>query len=148
MIITRLLGLGDDEQVVERQVPSIEEINTLTDAIGWGKRSPEIWKRALEASSYIAFSRSAEGELTGFGRILEDGVMCMFYDIGVHPKYQGTGVGTRIMTEMIDKVKDGGYVSIGLFVWENNPSAVQFYQKFGFETVGTGMKLKRFMQPE
>lgn len=136
------------EQATDYQAPNIDEINELTHAIGWGKRSPEVWLRALKASSYIAFSRNKTGELTGFGRILEDGVMCMFYDIGVHPDYQGVGVGTQIMTELIDKVKDGGYVSIGLFVWEVNPTAAQFYSKFGFEAAGTGMELKRFMQPE
>lgn len=137
-----------DKRATEQQIPSIQEINALTDAIGWGQRSSELWQRALEASSYIAFSRNENGELTGFGRILEDGVMCMFYDIGVHPDYQGTGVGSKIMTKLVDKVKESGYVSIGLFVWEDNPTTAEFYSKFGFEAVGTGMELKRFMQPE
>ena len=86
--------------------------------------------------------------LIGFGRILEDGVMCMFYDIGVHPDYQRGGVGKKIMEYLIDKVKDKRYVSIGLFAWEENPANIPFYENFGFEKVGTGMELVKFMKRE
>lgn len=128
--------------------PTVDEINALTEATGWGQREQSVWERVLDASSYVAYSRDDGGRLIGFGRILEDGVMCMFYDICVHPDKQGEGVGSQIMKELVGKVRDVGYVSIGLFVWEDNASAREFYEKFGFESVETGMELKRFMKPE
>lgn len=138
------IGVGEQPQ----ELPQINEINALTEAIGWGQREYVAWERILDVSTYVAYARNEEGRLIGFGRILEDGVMCMFYDIGVHPDFQGNGVGSQILDKLVAKIKDVGYVSIGLFVWEDNSNANGFYKKFGFEDVDTGMELKRFMKPE
>lgn len=90
-----------------------------------------------------------DGEkLVGLGRILEDGVMCMFYDIGVHPDYQRRRIGSKILNRLISKVKNKNYASIGLFVWEENSANIPFYQEHGFERVKTGMELVRHMQRE
>src|SRR5437016_3664268 len=99
---------------------SFNDINFLTEKVGWGKQfhqTEEKWKRVLTASTHIAYIRE-NGKLIAFGRILEDGIMCMFYDICVHPDYQGKGIGKLIMDHLIDKLKDKKYISIGLFVWD------------------------------
>ena len=131
---------------IEKKLP-LEQIDNLTEAVGWGKRGPEKWKEILSKSSY--FYSIWDGEkLVAMGRIMEDGVMCVFYDIAVHPDYQRRGLGTQIMNNLINQVKDKKYVSIGLFTWERNPGNVQFYKKFGFEKVEAGMELVKYMQRE
>jgi len=124
---------------------SVEKLHALFQAIGW-KRDDSKWPKVLEKSTHIVCAYDDDA-LVGFGRILEDGVMCMFYDMGVHPDYRGKGIGTRIMEMLIDKVKDKGYASIGIFAWEKNPNNISFYRKFGFEG-SEGMELKRYMLPE
>lgn len=93
---------------------------------------------------HIAYIREND-RLIAFGRILEDGIMCMFYDICVSPDYQGKGIGTLIMNHLIDKIKHHEFISIGLFVWEGNESASEFYKKFGFEK-SPAMELKKYMK--
>jgi ribosomal protein S18 acetylase RimI-like enzyme len=123
-----------------------QSLDDLFQAIGWGRRGEEKWKRILESSSYV-YSVWDNKTLVGLGRILEDGVMCMMYDIGVHPNYQRRGIGTQIMNYLIEQVKDQDYVSIGLFAWEENPKNRPFYEDLGFEH-SAGMELKRYMHPE
>lgn len=126
---------------------TFSEINELTESVGWGKKfhqTEEKWQRVIAASTYIAYIKH-NGKLIAFGRILEDGIMCMFYDICVHPHYQGHGIGTAIMDHLINKIKDKEYISLGLFAWEGNETASQFYGKLGFEKV-TAMELKKFMK--
>lgn len=133
--------------ILESKDISFDEINTLTESVGWGKQfhqTPEKWKRVLAASTYIAYIKE-NGKLIAFGRILEDSIMCMFYDVCVHPDYQHKGLGSLIMNHLIDKIKDKEYISIGLFVWEGNAGASKFYQKLGFEKV-TAMELKKHMK--
>ncbi|MCJ7804891.1 GNAT family N-acetyltransferase [Patescibacteria group bacterium] len=125
----------------------IEKLNKLFEAIGWKRGSTQKWKKVLSVSSYVVTAFDGNN-LVGFGRILEDGVMCMFYDLVVHPNYQGQGIGTKIMENLIDKVKDKGYASIGLFAWEKNPKNSSFYKKFGFEKVDTGMELVKYIRRE
>ncbi len=125
----------------------LTDVNNLMKQVGWGDnyyQKESVWKRVLEASTHIAYIKENE-KLISFGRILEDGVMCMFYDICVHPDYQNKNIGTLLMNHLLDKVKDGNYVSIGLFVWEGNKTASDFYGKLGFEKV-TAMEIKKYMR--
>jgi len=81
------------------------------------------------------------------GRILEDSLMCMFYDIVVHKEYQNKGIGKRIIKKLINKVKNKKYTSIGIFASKNNLDfLVPFYKKFGFEKSNEGMELKKHMR--
>jgi hypothetical protein len=45
-------------------------------------------------------------------------------------------------------VKNKGYASIGIFVWEKNPANIPFYKKEGFVLKKTGMELEQYMKPE
>ena len=123
-----------------------EKLDALWNAIGWKSRGPKKWREVLSKSTYM-FTAWDGDNLIGTGRILEDGIMCMFYDIGVDPEYQSQGVGSKILSALINHVKDKNYASIGLFAWEENPANMSFYEKFGFEK-SSGMELKKYMKPE
>jgi len=69
----------------------------------------------------------------------------MFYDVCVHPNYQTNGIGRAVMDYLIEKIKDREYISIGLFVWEGNKTASEFYRKLGFEK-SPAMELKKYMK--
>lgn len=126
---------------------NIKKIDELRLSVGWPKkRSDKKWKEVLSKSSFV-YSVWDERELIGMGRILEDGVMCMFYDIAVRKNYQGKGVGKMIMKKLIEQVKNKGYASIGLFIAEENIKFLTpFYKKFGFKIVKTGMECKKYMK--
>ena len=131
----------------ERKDLPIEQLDNLFQAIGWKVRGQEKWQEVLDKSSHVLTVWDGE-KVVGMGRILEDGVMCMFYDIGVHPDFQKKGVGKKIMENLINKVKDKGYASIGLFAWEENPVNIPFYEKFGFKRQTSGMELVKHMVRE
>ena len=124
-----------------------KQLDGLWSSIGWKKRGDKKWKEVMSKTSFCTSAWNGK-ILVGFGRILEDGIMCMFYDIGVHPKYHGKGIGTEIMKKLIQQVKGKKYASVGLFIWESNKGNIPFYQKFGFEKVSTGMELVRYMRRE
>lgn len=120
-----------------------DEINMLTASVGWGEcyyQTEAKWRHVLSVSTYIAYIKD-KGKLIAFGRILEDGIMCMFYDICVSPDYQRKNIGTLLMNHLLAKVKNNKYVSIGLFTWEGNKTVPEFYSKFGFVKT-SAMELK------
>ncbi len=126
---------------------SFIEINELTESVGWGKNfypTKDRWEKTLTDSAYIAYIRQSD-KLICFGRIVEDGQTCMFYDICVHPDYQKQSIGSLLMNHLINKIKNKNYISIGLFVWSGNATASDFYKKFGFEMV-PAMELKKYMK--
>lgn len=126
---------------------SWSDINNLASCVGWGDlyySTADHWQQTLTKSTHIAYIKENE-ELIAFARILEDGQMCMFYDVCVHPHFQKKGLGTAIMNHLIENIKDKNYVSLGLFVWQGNKSAAEFYSKFGFEQA-FAMELKKHMK--
>ncbi len=121
-----------------------EQINALRFSVGWcTKRSEEKWREILSKSSFV-YSVFDKDKLIGMGRIVEDGVMCMFYDIVVHKDYQNQGIGKMIMNNLLDFTKDKKYSSISLFADPNNKDfLIPFYNKFSFKLFETGMRLKK-----
>jgi GNAT superfamily N-acetyltransferase len=124
----------------------VVKIQDLTEAVGWGRRGDDKWQEILSKSAVVCSLWHGD-RMVGFGRIVEDGTMCMLYDIAVHPELQGQGLGSQIMHALIDQVKDKGYVSIGLFAWDKNPGNIPFYKEFGF-VPSHGMELTKFMRTE
>jgi len=122
----------------------VEQINELRDSIGWcDKRGEEKWREILGKSSLV-YSVYDNDKLIGMGRIVEDGTMCMFYDVVVHKDYQGQGIGKMVMNNLLTFTKDKKYSSVSLFVDPSNKDfLVPFYRKFGFEPLETGMRLKK-----
>jgi len=55
----------------------------------------------------------------------------------VLPESIGSGLGARLMQECIDLAISQSYETLWLGVWEHNPRARRFYQKWGFEEVGS-----------
>jgi ribosomal protein S18 acetylase RimI-like enzyme len=121
-----------------------EQINALRFSVGWcTKRVEKKWQEILDKSAFV-YSVFDGDKLVGMGRIVEDGIMCMFYDIVVHQDYQGKGVGKMIMNNLLEFVKDKKYSSVSLFADPNNKDfLVPFYNKFGFEIFTMGMRLKK-----
>jgi len=123
------------------------KMSELTESLGWGKHhysSEEALKHTLSASAHVAYIEE-NNRIIAFGRIVEDGLNCMFYDICVHPDHQGKKIGTLIMSQLIDKIKDKNYVSIGLFCEDENKTVADFYSKLGFEHA-EAMELKKYMR--
>lgn len=50
--------------------------------------------------------------------------------------HHGTQVAHRLMQNCIDVAMANGYRTMFLGVWEENPRAIAFYRKWGFEVVG------------
>lgn len=51
--------------------------------------------------------------------------------------YIGKGIGASLMQASIKEAKDKGFDCLWLGVWENNERAILFYEKWGFNKVGS-----------
>ncbi|WP_420345397.1 GNAT family N-acetyltransferase [Pelagibius sp.] len=114
-------------------------LDGLIEAVGWGRRGEAAWAKICARSSLLVTAWE-DARLVGMGRILEDGVMCMVYDVAVHPLYQGRGIGSAVMRRIVGHLERQSFQSVGLFAWDQNPVNGPFYERFGFARVGYGMK--------
>jgi len=56
--------------------------------------------------------------------------------ISVFPKFQGNGIGKKLLLAIKEKAKTEGHKKIGLLVDFKNPNAKKLYLAMGFESVG------------
>ena len=106
-----------------------------------GTREPEKLKIAAE-NSHTVCSAYVDKKIVGFGRAISDGqYQSAIYDVVVLPEYQNQGVGRLVMEAILEKLPKSGLVLI--FV---APGKQDFYRKFGFGNLKTGMGL--FPHPE
>lgn len=134
-------------ELIEK-VPTVEEYNNLTNAVYWGKRDEKIVEEALKNSIYCICAYE-ENKLVGFGRIIGDKTIFLYLqDIMVHPKYQGRGIGRKIIENILQKVENFKKINPEIKVYlcavkDKEP----FYEQFGFvkrpnDELGAGMILK------
>ncbi len=106
-----------------------------------GTREPDKLEIASK-NSFVVCSVFVDGKMIGFGRAISDGqYQSAIYDVVVLPEFQNQGVGKTIMNALLEKLPK---TSIGLIFAA--PGKENFYRKFGFNNLKTGMGL--FPNPE
>jgi ribosomal protein S18 acetylase RimI-like enzyme len=112
-------------------------------SVGWGIPNRKAIATGLNNTIYSLCSER-KNEIIGYGRIVGDGGFTVFIqDVIVKPPYQKQGIGTAIMTKLMEYI-NGNYTTgtyIGLMATKGREA---FYKKFGFierpnEQFGAGM---------
>ncbi|NNE34177.1 MAG: GNAT family N-acetyltransferase, partial [Rhodothermales bacterium] len=86
----------------------------------------------------------ADGELIGFAKVTKSvqescvtGHAVELERIYVHSSATGMGIGSQLMKHVFEAARSSGFDCVWLGVWIRNKKAIAFYQKWGFEPVGT-----------
>lgn len=119
-------------QIVENSL-SIETYNTLRKTVGWSTFSDAQVEKALHNSLYTIVIKE-NNQPIAMGRIIGDNALYYYIqDIVVNPNYQGQGIGTKIIQQLLQYVEKNilpdTTVTVGLFAAKGKE---EFYQKFNF----------------
>lgn len=132
-----------NKYLVRYKFPTNKEFNELFESVGWGNREDEKINRH-RVTSIFSICVYDKDLIIGMGRVVGDGSYYTVYDIVVKKEYQGKGVGTILMKEIVGWYKtiedDDTYLYLGA-----SHNKEKFYQKFGFiarpyQDIGAGMK--------
>jgi RimJ/RimL family protein N-acetyltransferase len=123
-----------------------KDLLAFRQSAGWGSIPEHQIETGLKKSFYT-MTVVCDEKVIGIGRIVGDGVtICYIQDIIVLPEYQGKGIGTAIMENLLSHIQENGFenthIAIGLFSAKGKED---FYKKFGFqirpnENRGAGME--------
>ena len=130
----------------QENVLCYEDYCRLRKSVGWTNFSKEQAQTALSNSLYtVAVFENSQA--VGMGRLIGDGMYLVIADIVVNPVYQGKGIGSKIVSMLIEyttkELPDGGRTSIQLI---SEKGKEPFYEKLGFKRIpndfcGSGMKM-------
>lgn len=109
-----------------------KDIIALYEANGWSSaQKPDALYNALMNSDTL-LSAWDSNTLVGIGNAITDGYLVVYYPhLLVHPRYQGQGIGQRIMEVFSEK-----YAGFHQQVLIADGRAIDFYRQCGFEPAG------------
>lgn len=121
---------NDSYQIIER-VPAVGEYLALREAVGWGRLDERLAEQGL-AGALFTVCALHEGTVVGCARVVGDGGLYFYLqDVIVLPRFQGTGLGRRLMEPILryldEHARPGSFV--GLMAAEG---VSDFYRQFGF----------------
>jgi diamine N-acetyltransferase len=106
--------------------------------------SPEIQAAELADPASVTFIVDIEGNFASYARLKEcrPGIEIGGFRpvelvrIYAEREYIGRGIGSALMQASLEECARKGWDTIWLGVWEKNPRAIRFYEKWGFSVAG------------
>lgn len=124
-----------------------DEYNSLVSSVGWQTKNIELIARAINSSTIVK-KAIVNNTTVGMGRAIGDGMSYLISDVVVDPKYQGKGIGKKIMMEILQEISNltlsNESCSVNLISFSGKEG---FYEQCGFSRTpydynGYGMKMK------
>ena len=119
---------------IQTNTLTIDMFLELYTSVGWEPPCREQVERALQntVASFVAYEKE---KAIGMVRLIGDGGMSFYIkDFAVLPKYQGMGVGKKLLTQLqqyiSEQIEKEWAVSLELI---STKEAVDFYKAQGFE---------------
>ena len=125
----RRLLLNDVESLVD-----IEKANTKHP---W---SASHFSSSIADNNTRSWGLAVEQKLIGYVLALVAPESADLLNIGIHPNYKRQGYGELLLTHLLVQLKEAAVNALILEVRVENHIAINFYQKQGFEGIGTREK--------
>jgi GNAT superfamily N-acetyltransferase len=104
-----------------------QALEKLYTAGGLKGREGDKLRRAFKASTVVCFAMEGD-RIIGASRAISDGEYhAMIYDVVVHPSRQRRGIGTRMMRELMDRLRVWRVMLVA------DKEVAPFYKRFGFD---------------
>lgn len=105
---------------------------------------PEVQRREIEDGNCLIMLAEVDGELAGFSQVmLRSSQACVpgeraseLFRLYVDSCWHGHGVAQALMDAALTAAMRQASEYLWLGVWEENPRAIAFYRKYGFDVVG------------
>lgn len=113
---------------------SAKDLSDLRESVGWNRMEDEYSNPLMISFYHIAVYE--DDKMVGYIDSVSNGVTDAYIqDLMVHPDYQGKGLGTELMNQMITYLKEKRIYIISVVFEE---SLKPFYDRFGFSSMLCG----------
>ena len=116
------------------------ELKELFTSVGWASDlSEEDLYLSILRSSHIALQFNEQNKLIGLARSMDDEIYSANIDIVVvHKDYQGKGIATKLLTNLLNQIKDVQYISVSPEIKNKG-----LYEHLGFKVIDECILLQK-----
>jgi len=79
-----------------------------------------------------AFVAEAEGQIVGVLVLIRKDKGILLDNVAVHPEYQGTGLGRRLVALAESEARDQGFTHLDLYTHERMTENIEMYKSLGY----------------
>jgi ribosomal protein S18 acetylase RimI-like enzyme len=138
----------DDDYLLRPMVSSdmfrVTEIDQECFEPLW-QQSEDATRRAYAQTSYSSVMEYSH-HIIGYQMTTFTAANAHLARLAVLPQCQGTGVGTALVMDMIQRVKQALMREITVNTQQDNPNSIRLYQKLGFELTGESFPILIYPQ--
>lgn len=121
-------------------IPAVAEIERLCFAEPWSERALELY---LGNGAFAMAAFAEGGAAVGYGGMLLAPDEGQILNLAVRPEARRQGVGSAILSALLDEAKRRELELVSLEVRVSNQAAIDLYQRFGFAIAGTRKRFYR-----
>lgn len=92
---------------------------------------PEL-EKVLDRDLDLFLVAECDGTIVGAVLGAFDGRRGWVYHLGVEPAYQNSGIGTKLMVELLERYRAKGVNKVNLMVTADNLAVCEYYKRMGF----------------
>ncbi|MBO3101646.1 ribosomal protein S18-alanine N-acetyltransferase [Cellulomonas fengjieae] len=123
-------------------LPDLERMEVaLFGAAAW---SPESLAAEIVGPGRWYVGATVQGELVGYAGLWFDGYDAQVMTVGTDERFQGRGLGRRMLENLLAHARSVGAAVVLLEVRVDNDAAIHLYESLGFERLG---KRRAYYQP-
>jgi len=130
------------------QESCVELLRELREATGSADNLPRIdcFESLLNKTRGQIVIAEEEGQILGMASVSYNvalrygGEYCQLEELIVAPVARGRKLGGMLVTEIVDNAKARGCAEIGLYLLETTEHNRPFYEKYGFQVIGSEMR--------
>ncbi len=122
----------DSRSMIEDDLPQVFAIETLGHSHPW---SEAIFSDCLRVG-YDCRVFEQDGAICAFAIMSYGPGEAHLLNLCVHPKFQGQGIGTKILRQLLERASSKNADTLFLEVRRSNLRARRLYEKAGFNEVG------------
>ena len=119
------------ENILPEDFSQLFEIGQAAHLVPWSEGT----LRNNQGNKYLNLKWQAQGEILAFAicqQVLDEATL---FNIAVHPKAQGKGIGKQLLSGLIAQLRCRDVLTLWLEVRASNQVAIQLYQSLGFNEV-------------
>ncbi len=120
-------------QMVPEDAAGVEQVEKASFAVPWSRQA--FWQEAASERAFYLLVLDDERIIgyAGTWIILDEAQVT---NVAIAPDYRRQGIGSQLMTALIDAVKARGASAMTLEVRPSNTAALALYTSFGFRDTG------------